>query len=106
MSYIDQSNMKRFPTIELSYGQIDHTKVPFDNYSIIPCGKKFYTWFTYEKGECVCFLIDPKSNIIIEKCTSIFNSNLCLNTILYGTIVCYENNRFFVVEDICKKRIK
>ena len=93
--------MKRFPTIELSYGQIDHTKVPFDTYSIIPCGKKFYTWFTYEEGECVCFLIDPKNNMIIEKCTSIFDSNLCLNTILYGTIIRYENNRFFVVEDIC-----
>ena len=57
MSNIDQSSMNRFPNIELSYGQIDHTKVPFDTYSIIPCGKKCYAWFTYQEGECVCFLI-------------------------------------------------
>jgi len=101
MSYIDQSNMKRFPTIELSYGQIDHTKVPFDAFTLIPCGKKFYAWFTYEKGECVCFIVDAKSKIIIEKCTSIFDSTLSFNTILYGTLVNYDKNRFFVVEDLC-----
>lgn len=98
---MDQSSMKRFPNIELSYGQIDHTKVPFDVYSIIPCGKKYYTWFTYQKGECVCFLIDARSNLIIEKCVSVFDSNLSLNTIFYGTIINYERNRFFIVEDIC-----
>lgn len=101
MSNIDQSSMNRFPNIELSYGQIDHTKVPFDTYSIIPCGKKCYAWFTYQEGECVCFLIDSRTNIIMEKCMSIFDSTLCLNTILYGTIIHYEKNRFFVVEDLC-----
>ena len=75
---IDNKIMMRFPEIELSYGQIDHTKVCYDLYSIIPCGKKFFAWFTYYKGQCVCIIIDAKTRTITEVCTAIFDSSLSL----------------------------
>ena len=60
---IDNKIMMRFPEIELSYGQIDHTKVCYDLYSIIPCGKKFFAWFNklYRSlnGELIFFREEP-----------------------------------------------
>ena len=98
---IDNKIMMRFPEIELSYGQIDHTKVCYDLYSIIPCGKKFFAWFTYYKGQCVCIIIDAKTRTITEVCTAIFDSSLSLGTIIYGTFVTYNQNKFFISEDLC-----
>ena len=36
--------IERFPKCELSYGQLDHTKVQYDLYAI-PAGKKMMVWF-------------------------------------------------------------
>ena len=48
----------RFPSIELSYDYIDHTKASkYDYYMAIPYGKKYFVWFTYFNKKRVCFLI-------------------------------------------------
>lgn len=98
---INNAIMHRFPVIELSYGQIDHTKVPFDLYSIIPCGHKMFAWFTYYEGQQVCIIIDAKTRTISEVTTTIFDGTLSLGTILYGTMIIYNKNKIFVTEDLC-----
>ena len=94
--------INRFPSnLELSYGQIDHTKVHYDIYSLIPMGKKFFAWFTYYNNDCVCYILDGKNKEINEKVTVIFDETLSLGTIVYGTIINCEKNRFFIIEDLC-----
>ena len=94
--------INRFPSnLELSYGQIDHTKVHYDIYSLIPMGKKFFAWFTYCNNDCVCYILDGRTKEINEKVTVIFDETLSLGTIVYGTIINYEKNRFFIIEDLC-----
>ncbi len=94
--------INRFPSnLELSYGQIDHTKVHYDIYSLIPMGKKYFAWFTYFNDDCVCYIVDSKSFEIYEKVTVIFDETLSLGTIVYGTIITYEKNKFFIIEDLC-----
>lgn len=104
-----QQLMKRIPSFELSYETIAHKKV-FPNYDIaiaIPNGKKYGAWFSFENDSDVCYLMDYSRNQKINKVnivqTTEFNRELCLGTILYGTIVTLNNNiqqQFFIIEDI------
>ena len=96
--------VERFPKCELSYGQLDHTKVQYDLYAAIPAGKKMMAWFTYYNSQVGCFLIhtDKSCSIYkIEESVSCFNSELCLGTIFYGTLIHYDKSPFFCIEDIC-----
>lgn len=102
----EKNIITRFPDLELSYGQIDHTKVHFDLYSLIPMGKKSYAWFTYFQDSCVCYIVDARTHDIIEKVTTIFDESLSFGTIVYGTIINYNKNRFFVIEDLCMYKNK
>jgi len=99
--------MERFPICELSYGNYDHKKVQYDLCLAVPFGKKVYAWFTYYKKDSVCILIEKiRTNVgekinKIEIVSSVFSPDLCLNTVLYGSVVNYDNVRFFCIEDIC-----
>lgn len=96
--------VERFPKCELSYGQMDHTKVQYDLYAAIPAGKKMMAWFTYYKSQHSCFLIhtDRTCGVLkIEKSISSFHPDLCLGTIFYGTLIHYDKSPFFCIEDIC-----
>jgi hypothetical protein len=100
--YLDA--LHRFPKCELSYGQLDHTKVQYDIYAAIPVGKKMMAWFTYYDSQCVCFLVNTDrggSPISIEMTTANFHPDLCLNTVLYGTVIHYDKSPYFCVEDVC-----
>ena len=102
ISIKEKDLIQRFPSnLELSYGQLDHTKVQYDIYSLIPMGKKYFAWFTYYQDNCVCYIIDSKTLEIQDKVTAIFDETLSLGTILYGTIINYEKNKFFIIEDLC-----
>jgi len=98
-----QSIMNRFPDIELSYDNILHKKVFADLYALIPEGKKCLVWFTYVKSKNVCLLLELNKNNSITNLyyqTYCFDSELSYNTILYGTYVKINENRFFTCEDI------
>jgi hypothetical protein len=104
-----QQLMKRIPPFELSYETIAHKKV-FPNYNIalaIPNGKKYCAWFSFEKENDVCYLMDYSRNQKINKInivqTTEFKRELCIGTILYGTLVTIGENvqtQFFIIEDI------
>ena len=101
--------MKRLPNIELSYETIAHKKV-FPSYNLgiaVPNGKKFYAWFSFQKSQDVCYLMEinrEKKITKVTKADTLFDASLSLGTILYGTIVYLDEqqtgNRIFVVEDI------
>ena len=95
---------KRFPRVELSYDKLDHTKVPnYDIYMSIPYGLKVFAWFTYFKESCVCVLVTRHNDNQIrstEIVPCVFDPSLSYNTLFYGTIVNYDNIRFFCIEDI------
>ena len=94
---------KRFPTVELSYDKTAHMKVQYDIYMAIPYGTKIFAWFTYYKKDCVCVLVtkNKEGNITnTELVPCIFDPSLSYNTLFYGTIVKYDNIRFFCIEDI------
>ena len=95
---------KRFPRVELSYDKLDHTKVPnYDIYMSIPYGVKVFAWFTYFKESCVCVLVTRHNDNQIrstEIVPCVFDPSLSYNTLFYGTIVNYDNIRFFCIEDI------
>lgn len=94
----------RFPSIELSYDYIDHTKASkYDYYMAVPYGKKYFVWFTYFNKKRVCFLIHKnRENEIteIESILTINDDDLHYGTILYGTIIKHDNFRYFVTENI------
>jgi len=94
---------KRFPSVELSYDKMDHTKVQYDMYMAIPYGTKVFAWFTFYKKDCVCVLVTKNRDGSItntELVPCIFDTSLSYNTLFYGTIVNYDGIRFFCIEDI------
>jgi hypothetical protein len=98
-----QNIMNRFPGIELSYDNILHKKVFADLHILIPSGKKYILWFTYVKSKNVCLLLELNKNNNITNLhyqTYCFDSELSYNTILYGTCINVNDNRFFTCEDI------
>tara|TARA_B100000886_G_scaffold340367_1_gene309487 strand:+ start:4900 stop:5928 length:1029 start_codon:yes stop_codon:yes gene_type:complete len=94
----------RFPSLELSYDYVDHTKASkYDYYMAIPYGKKYFMWFTYYNKKRTCFLLnmDRENNIQhIESILTINNDDLHYGTILYGTMINHENHRYYVMQDM------
>lgn len=93
----------KMPNIKLCYDKIIHTKVCTDYYTIIPKGIKCIIWFTYYNNNNVCFMcyLDNKKKIIkisIEKCC--FSNELSYGTIIYGTSIKINNNKYFCCENI------
>uniref|UniRef100_A0A6C0D4N1 Uncharacterized protein n=1 Tax=viral metagenome TaxID=1070528 RepID=A0A6C0D4N1_9ZZZZ len=99
--------MNRFPQFELSYETISHKKVPeqYDICMAIPTGKKVFIWFTFHQKEDVCYMLDMNKEKRVYQSTKIdivFDADLSLGTILYGTIVLDEETsvRRFIAEDV------
>ena len=99
--------LTRLPKFELSYETISHTKVCTD-YDIgiaVPQGKKGYIWFTFDKYHDVCYLFELNRDKKIVKGIKIsmkFGKDLAVGTLLYGTIICDEDNNqsAFIIEDV------
>jgi len=93
----------RLPELELSYDTIVHRKVYADVYVIIPKGKKALMWFTYWKGQNVCFklTLNERGNICDVAIQPVcFSSDLSLSTLLYGTVVEVDGLAHFTCENI------
>ena len=82
--------LRDFPQIKLPYENLIHNKVfNSDIIFAIPEGKKYFLWFTEynDKNHCFQLELNEKNNVVrVEKRRVCFNSVLCYNTILYGTI--------------------
>jgi hypothetical protein len=93
---------KRIPHFELSYEKISHKKVFPIDYSVyiaIPTGKKYCVWFSFDKSNDACYLIQLNKNKKIQKMGIAkidFPFTLALGTMLYGTMY----NNIFIIEDI------
>ena len=92
LQYSDkQALLRRFPNFELSYATVIHKKVP-DHYNLgiaISTGKKYFAWFTFQKNKNVCYLMEvnkDKKIVRIFDVDCVFDAQLSLGTILYGTI--------------------
>ena len=94
----------RFPSLELSYDYVDHTKASkFDYYMAIPYGRKYFMYMTYHNKSRCCFLLstDRENNIQqIEKVLTINNDDLHFGTLLYGTMINHEGYKYYIVQDI------
>jgi hypothetical protein len=96
--------LKEFPNIKLSYENISHNKVYNSDIVIaIPEGKKCFSWFTNFNNADICIILFLNENrqiydIKIVNCC--FNTQLCLNTIFYGTMFNYKYNNYITIEDI------
>lgn len=92
LQYSDkQALLRRFPNFELSYATVIHKKVP-DHYNLgiaISTGKKYFAWFTFQKNKNVCYLMElnkEKKIVRVFNVDCVFDAQLSLGTILYGTI--------------------
>jgi hypothetical protein len=118
-----QTVLSRLPSFELSYETITHKK-DYPQYNIgfaIPAGKKYYAYFSFHEGEDVCYLMEIRENkhdtyhkkiSKISIISSTVPHELCVGTLLYGTLVGTEaelctttssvehDKSFFVIEDI------
>lgn len=104
---MNKSLLHRLPNFELSYETISHKKVSassgYDVAIAIPMGRKYYAWFTFDKADDVCFLMEITRD---KKIGTITLGNvpsttaLSMGTILYGTMVEIENRQVFVMEDV------
>lgn len=103
------SILNRFPNIELSYENIPHNKVQdYDLVFAIPKGEPCFIWFTYFEKSNACFILKqndvisrndkPFSNIFLS--SAIFDNDLSLGTIFYGTLFDYDNSKFFCIQNI------
>ena len=96
--------LKDFPNIKLSYENIAYKKVyNYDILLAIPHGKKCFAWFTTinDKNVCIIMEITDNKQIINMKVTNAcFSTELCYGTILYGTVFNYKYNQFFTIEDV------
>jgi len=98
--------MRRFPKFELSYETIPHKKVS-SKYNLcltIFQGKKGFIWFSFYGEYDVCFFMEMNRDRKIYKMKIIdveFDRQLCLGTVLYGTLIENEGKKpIFVFEDI------
>ena len=95
-----------FPNVKLSYENIAHNKVYFDNFDVflaVPLGKKCFAWFTNYYGKDVCLIMEITENKQIENMRIMnccFNHKLSYGTIFYGTMFKQYNSHFFTIEDI------
>lgn len=96
----------RLPNIELSYGNLLHRKVQSDFYQIIPQGTKCLIWYTYWKGDNVCYILTlnntSESIKSVEKTFACFNDELCYGkgTMLSGHMFKYKGINIVSVVDI------
>ena len=105
---IDDTEMHQilydFPKIELSYETMIHKKVyDADILIAIPEGKKYFAWFTSYKEQNVCFILETtenKSIINIQYALTSFNDKLAFGTIMYGTMIQYNKNNCFCIEEL------
>jgi hypothetical protein len=100
----DLIKIEDFPKIELSYETHVHNKVPSHYAVAVPMGKKMFAWFTVHNEQNVCLLVDPLSLRTAGTFgLTQFDTSLCFGeygTLVYGTIVNYNQSRFFNLEDI------
>lgn len=112
-----QTVLSRLPSFELSYETITHKK-EYPQYKIgfaIPAGKKYYVYFSFHEGKDVCYLLEIRENKHdtyhkkISKISIVSTEGvpheLCMGTLLYGTLVTESvdgelSKPFFVMEDI------
>ena len=99
--------MTRFPSIELSYEPILHTKVYGNVYMVLPKGQKMIAWFTYWKNKNICFFIkvNEKGQFVnslndIQVFPVSFSNEVALGTILYGTFFDFKGRKHFSCENI------
>lgn len=95
--------LNRLPEIKLSYDNILHRKVYADIFFIIPKGKKVLLWFTYWKGQNVCFtlMLNERGNICdVISYPVCFNYELSLSTLIYGTLFETGGIKHFTCENI------
>jgi hypothetical protein len=99
--------LKFFPKIKLSYEKILDKKVYIRDYAeaymLIPKGLKAFIWFTNDGEQNLAYLLkmDLRGKITdFEKLTLVFDDNLALGTILFGTIFHINGRRFFACENI------
>jgi hypothetical protein len=106
LTYEDKNQIiSRFPQIKLSYEKILHTKVYSNIFMIIPKGIKMFAWFTFWKGQNVCFFIklNEKGCIIVSDINIYpvnFSNEIALGTIFYGTYFDIKGQNFFSCENI------
>ena len=98
--------LSRLPPFELSYEMISHKKV-LSNYEVclaIPQSKKFYAWFSFQRDQDVCYLMEltrEKKIGVITTAQTLFHPSLSLGTLLYGSLVdCGQNKHQFIIEDL------
>ena len=98
--------LSRLPPFELSYEMISHKKVLL-NYEVclaIPQSKKFYAWFSFQRGQDVCYLMEltrEKKIGLVTIAQTLFHPSLSLGTLLYGSLIeCGQNKYQFVIEDM------
>ena len=93
-----------FPKVELSYETHVHNKVQSHYAVAVPMGKKMFAWFTVHNEQNVCLLVDPLSLRTAGTFgLTQFDTSLCFGdygTLVYGTIVNYNQSKFFNLEDI------
>ncbi len=107
--------LEYFPKdIKLSYENVVYKKVSnADIMMAIPEGKKCYLWFTTYKEKNVCYLlelnedtpsVDSKSQNKwckkIYPVLSCYDTELCYESVFYGTVFHHNKSRFFTIEDI------
>jgi len=87
-----QSILQRMPKFELSYETVAHKKV-FSDYDLcmsIPTGKKFLAWFSFYNEKDVCYLMELNKEKQVSKIylsTTLFDTALSINTLIYGTLL-------------------
>ena len=99
--------MNRFPSIELSYEPILHTKVYGNVFMVLPKGQKMIAWFTYWKNKNICFFmkVNEKGQFVnslndIQVFPVSFSNEVALGTILYGTFFDFKGRKHFSCENI------
>jgi len=97
-------SMDGFPSIKLSYENIIHKKVYDNDVTVaIPEGKKYFVWFTYQKGRKHCLFINAFHKEQVKPVRTYFDSSLSnnsLGTLFYGTFFIHDRQSFFTVEDV------
>jgi hypothetical protein len=99
--------LNRLPNFEPSYETFAHKTVP-PSYNLglaIPVGRKYYAWFSFQRGKDVCYLMEINREKKIGKITAIdipaTAAPLAVGTILYGTILESPSpTDIFIIEDI------
>ena len=103
MDNMNDNLLERFPRFELSYETMIYKKgFLSDCVLAIPKGPKYYAWFTNYMGSDVCIVIELEHSRIKNSriIPTAFKHELAYGTILYGTIVQYNDVRWFGIEDI------